>query len=328
MDAPAADAPNRADASTVAHDARLAFRPVAVAGGFVYELPDGRRLARDVMERLAAIGMVRRAFSERLNVCPKCGSSNVLFREVCPHCQGSGIDQPEVIHHSRCAGAFRAELFGNPENLICPKCRHQLRHVGVDHEYLQAEFVCATCGRASSVAPTFGRCMECDERFAAENAGVDDWYDYFPTEKWDDVVLGQGVTDTADDALPAVLIVDDLEDNLDLLEYVLEDHSVQLIRAMSGPEAIAVAEKQKLDLVILDVNMPGMDGFEAAGRLRKTTYGAAVPIIFLTAYRTSDQDLVQGLGAGANDYVTKPFAHDDLLARVETMLRRGSRSHR
>ncbi len=97
---------------------------------------------------------------------------------------------------------------------------------------------------------------------------------------------------------------------------------------MSGPEAIAVAEKQKLDLVILDVNMPEMDGFEVAGRLRKTPYGSTVPIIFLTAYRTSDQDLVQGLGAGANDYVTKPFDHDDLLARVETMLRRGSRAHR
>lgn len=328
MDAPTTDVANRAGTSTAAQDGRLAFRPVAVAGGFVYELPDGRRLARDVMERLAAVGMVRRVFSERLNVCPKCGSSNVLFREVCPHCQGSGIDQPEVIHHFRCAGVFRAESFGEPESLTCPKCRHQLRHVGVDHEYMQAEFVCASCGRASSVVPTAGRCMECDERFAAENAGVDDWYDYFPTEKWDDAVLGVGGADASDDTLPAVLIVDDLEDNLDLLEDLLEDHSVQLIRAMSGPEAIAVAEKQKLDLVILDVNMPGMDGFEAAGRLRKTPYGATVPIIFLTAYRTSDQDLVQGLGAGANDYVTKPFAHDDLLARVETMLRRGSRSHR
>ena len=170
--------------------------------------------------------------------------------------------------------------------------------------------------------------MECDERFAAEDSGVDDWYDYFPTEKWDDAVLGAGVANTKDNVLPTVLIVDDLQDNLDLLEDLLEDHSVQLIRAMSGAEAIAVAERQKLDLVILDVNMPGMDGFEVAGRLRKTPNGAAVPIIFLTAYRTSDDDLVKGLGAGANDYVTKPFAHDDLLARVETMLRRGSRSHR
>lgn len=272
--------------------------------------------------------MVRRVFSERVNVCPTCGSGNVLFREVCPHCQGAGIDQPEVLHHFRCAGVFRAELFGDPENPVCPKCRHGLRHVGVDYEHLQAEFVCSSCGRASSVVPTAGRCMECDDRFTAEASGVDDWYDYYPTDKWDANILGDDLEDNKNDALPTVLIVDDTEDNLELLEDLLDDRSVQLVRAMSGPAAIAVAEKRKLDLIILDVNMPEMDGFEAARRLRKTQFGASVPIIVLTAYRTSDLDLVQGLGAGANDYVTKPFARDDLLARVETMLRRGGRTHR
>lgn len=159
-------------------DVNLVFKPVAVGGGFIYELPDKRRVARDVMERLADLGMLRKVFSERVNVCPKCRSGNVLFREVCPYCQAAGIDQPEVIHHFRCAGVFRRELFGDPENLVCPKCRHQLHHVGVDHEYMQAEFVCASCGRASSVVPTAGRCLECDEHFAAEDSGVDDWYDY------------------------------------------------------------------------------------------------------------------------------------------------------
>ncbi len=104
--------------------------------------------------------------------------------------------------------------------------------------------------------------------------------------------------------------------------------SVKLIRACSGFEAVDAANRGRLDLVILDVNMPKMDGFEAARRLRQTEFGADVPIIFLTAFRTSDMDLVTGLGAGANDYVNKPFAKDDLLARVEVLLRRGSTSHR
>jgi len=306
----------------------LAFKPVAVGGGFIYQLPDGRRLARDVMERLADLGMVRKVFCERVNVCPKCGSGNVLFREGCPHCQGAGIDQPEVIHHFRCAGVFRLKLYGDPESLICPKCRHQLHHVGVDHEYMQAEFVCGSCGRAASVVPTAGRCLECDEHFAAEDSGVDDWFDYFPTDKWDDAVLGQGVSGGGGEALPKVLIVDDLEDNLDLLEDLLEERSAKLLRAASGLEALSIAQTQALDLVILDVNMPGMDGFEVAERLRKTATGANVPIIFLTAFRTSDHDLLRGLSAGANDYVNKPVDTKDLLSRVETLLRRGRSSQR
>jgi len=319
---------NNETARTGMSGAELAFRPVAIGGGFVYELPDGRRVARDVMERLAKLGMVRSVFAERVNVCPKCGSGNILFREVCPHCQGAGIDQPEVIHHFRCAGVFRAELFGEGENRVCPKCRHSLRHVGVDHEYMHAEFLCAGCGRASSSVPTAGRCMECNEHFAAENSGTDDWYDYFPTDKWDDAVLGGCATVVPGDAGPTILIVDDMEDNLDLLEDILDDSTVRLLRAMSGPEAINIAESNALDLVILDVNMPEMDGFETSERLRKTRFGSEVPIIFLTAYRTSDSDLVQGLGAGANDYVNKPVDTKDLLSRVETMLRRGSSSQR
>lgn len=252
-------------------DVRLVFKPVAAGGGFVYQLPDGRRLARDVMERLADLGMVRKVFSERVNVCPKCGSGNVLFREVCPPCQGAGIDQPQVIHHFRCAGVFRAESFGDSQNMLCPKCRHQLRHVGVDHEFMQAEFVCGGCGRASSVAPTAGRCLQCDEHFPAEDAGVDDWYDYFPTEKWDDTLLGHGPAGGGDDALPFILIVDDVEDNLDLLEDLLEDQSVKLLRAMNGPDAISIVEKQELDLIILDVNMPEMDGIRSGRTREKNT---------------------------------------------------------
>jgi len=306
----------------------LIFRPVAVGGSFMYQLPDGRRLARDVMERLSDAGMLQRMFSERVNVCPKCGSGSVLYREVCPHCHGAAVAQPEVIHHFPCAGVFRTELFGEGESKVCPKCRKPLRHVGVDHEYIEAEFICETCGRASSVIPTYGRCLECGEQFAAEESGVDDWYDYIPTDQWDDAVLGAGSPVEDGRNLPTVLIVDDVQDNLDLLEDILEGRSIRVISALNGPEALSAAARESLDLAILDVNMPDMDGFEVARRMRAMHQCASVPIIFLTAYRTTDNDLVTGLGAGANDYVTKPFDKTDLLSRVEAMLRRGDASRR
>lgn len=317
-----------ATAADAPPDDALIFRPVPAAGGFVYQLPDGRRLARDVMERLADTGMLRRIFAERVNVCSKCDSGSVLFREVCPHCQGPGVEQPEVIHHFPCAGVFRAELFGDAESLVCPKCRKTLRHVGVDHEYMEAEFVCASCGRASSVVPTYGRCLDCGERFPAEEAGVDDWYEYVPTDKWDNAILGEGSPAVPSCPLPTVLIVDDVEDNLDLLEDILESQSVKLIRASGGAEALEAAGHTALDLIILDVNMPGMDGFEVARRMREMEQCVRVPILFLTAHRTSDNDLVTGLGAGANDYVTKPFDTKDLLSRVDVMLRRGDAAQR
>jgi len=306
----------------------LVFRPVAAGGGLVYALPDGRRLARNVMEQLADAGMLRRVFSERINVCPTCNSSNVLFREVCPHCQGPGIDQPEVIHHFPCAGVFRAELFGVGENLVCPKCHKALRHVGVDHEYGTAEFVCQSCGRASSVVPTYGRCLDCSAQFPSEQAGSDDWFDYVPTEHWDDAALGASAADNPAVAQPVVLIVDDVEDNLNLLQDILADRNVRTLRAADGPAALQIAEAEPLDLVILDVSMPVMDGFEVARRMRAMKNCATVPIIFLTAFHTTATDVVSGLGAGANDYATKPFDEKDLMARVEAMLRRGNASRR
>ena len=122
--------------------------------------------------------------------------------------------------------------------------------------------------------------------------------------------------------------IDDTEDNLDLLEDVLGQCSVRTIRATSGHKALSIAERELLNLIILDVNMPEMDGFEVARRMRTLKPCATIPIIFLTAYRTTDNDLITGLGAGANDYVTKPFDKSDLLSRVETMLRRGDAAHR
>jgi len=97
------------------------------------------------------------------------------------------------------------------------------------------------------------------------------------------------------------------------------DYAVDL--AASGPEAITWAESYDYDLVVLDVVLPGFDGFEVCRRLRRTGFEA--PILMLTA-RDQVEDRVTGLDAGADDYLAKPFAAAELLARVRALRRRGS----
>jgi two-component system response regulator MprA len=97
---------------------------------------------------------------------------------------------------------------------------------------------------------------------------------------------------------------------------IYEGHTVDI--AADGPNALAIARDQPPDLVVLDVMLPGMDGVEVCRRLRD---GSDLPILMLTA-RDAVSDRVAGLDAGADDYLVKPFAYDELLARVRALLRR------
>ncbi len=137
-------------------------------------------VAADIFDRYAEVGLVRRSFYERVHTCPKCDSPTVIFREVCVSCGMAGLERPELIHHFTCAGVFEAEAFGEPGNQTCPKCRLDLRFIGVDHEYLLGEFNCVSCGNVSSTVPTAGRCLDCEDRFPAERAGARDWYRFEP----------------------------------------------------------------------------------------------------------------------------------------------------
>ena len=86
----------------------------------------------------------------------------------------------------------------------------------------------------------------------------------------------------------------------------------------TGEEALAQMEQERFDLVVLDINLPGMDGFEFLQRLRKTS---AIPVVIVSA-RDADEDMILGLGIGADEFVTKPFSPKVLVARVRAMLRR------
>ncbi len=117
-----------------------------------------------------------------------------------------------------------------------------------------------------------------------------------------------------------VLVVDDEEDILELVRYHLEREGYQVVGCRDGKSALDLVGREKPDLVVLDLLMPGVDGLEVCRRLRQDS---AIPIIMLTA-KVEETDKVIGLELGADDYVTKPFSPRELVARVKAILRRGA----
>jgi two-component system OmpR family response regulator len=125
------------------------------------------------------------------------------------------------------------------------------------------------------------------------------------------------------DRIPRVLVVDDEPNIRDLVQVALKFHGCSVTAAANGADALRQAEAAKPDLIVLDVMLPDIDGFEVCRRLRAD--GNEVPVIFLTARDTSS-DTVVGLAIGGDDYVTKPFSVEALVARVRAVLRRAARS--
>src|SRR5579864_9520392 len=128
---------------------------------------------------------------------------------------------------------------------------------------------------------------------------------------------------TDNDQIPHVLVVDDELNIRELVQVALKFHGCSVTTAASGKDALRQADADRPDLIVLDVVMPDMDGFDVCRRLRAA--GNDVPIIFLTARDTSS-DTVTGLAIGGDDYVTKPFSVEALVARVRAVLRRTSRT--
>jgi len=114
-------------------------------------------------------------------------------------------------------------------------------------------------------------------------------------------------------------VVDDEQSIRTIVEYALKDAGFEVVTAGRGDEALAVMDRDPVDLVVLDVMLPGMDGLEVCQRIRAER---SVPIIMLSA-RGEELDKVLGLELGADDYVTKPFSPRELVSRVKANLRRG-----
>jgi DNA-binding response OmpR family regulator len=119
-----------------------------------------------------------------------------------------------------------------------------------------------------------------------------------------------------------ILVIDDEETTVKLISFLLERKGYEVVKAYRAEEGLRKAYRTHPDLVLLDIMMPDMDGWEVCKRLRELS---DVPIIFLTA-RTETEDIVRGLELGADDYVVKPYDNDELVARVRAHLRRAPKS--
>lgn len=118
---------------------------------------------------------------------------------------------------------------------------------------------------------------------------------------------------------PTVLIVDDNSNNVKIIALALQPLNFKLVIATSGKTAIEMVEKTRPDLVLLDVMMPGMDGFETCKIIKSKEENANLPVIFLTAL-TDKENTLKGFENGGVDYITKPFNKDELISRVKTHL--------
>ena len=116
-----------------------------------------------------------------------------------------------------------------------------------------------------------------------------------------------------------ILIVDDVSKNIQMLGNILSHKKYQIAYAQNGEQALDICNHQTFDLILLDIMMPGLDGYQVCERLKSNPKTKEIPIIFLTA-KTDMDSIIKGFEIGGNDYITKPFNAAELIARVNNHL--------
>ena len=132
--------------------------------------------------------------------------------------------------------------------------------------------------------------------------------------------MGRSKVKNDEDRTPIVLVVDDNQQNLELLQAYLEDMDCLTIPANDGPQALDIVAENPPDLILLDIMMPKMSGFEVCKRLKKDPKTSDIPIIMVTALNEFG-DIERGLDSGTDDFLSKPVNKLELLTRVRTMLK-------
>lgn len=126
-------------------------------------------------------------------------------------------------------------------------------------------------------------------------------------------------------AKESILVVDDEEDILELIRYNLSKEGYKVTQSSSGEEVMKIAQTGLIDLILLDLMLPGMDGLDVCKILKADSKTRNIPVVMLTA-KGEESDIITGLEVGADDYITKPFSPKVLIARVRAILRRKSKS--
>ncbi len=116
-----------------------------------------------------------------------------------------------------------------------------------------------------------------------------------------------------------ILVVDDSKENLSVVSKILKDKGLNLALALDGKNALKILESDDIDLILLDIMMPDMDGFEVCKAIKKNPSLKDIPVIFLTA-KTETEDIIKGFKLGGVDYITKPFNKEELYVRIKTHL--------
>jgi len=120
-----------------------------------------------------------------------------------------------------------------------------------------------------------------------------------------------------------VLVIEDHEENRRILRYLLASGGFEMIEAVTGEQGIEAAEKERPDLILMDIQLPGLDGYEATRRIKADPSLRHIPIIVVTSYALSGDD-TKAFAAGCDAYVTKPFVPRDLLAKVRNYLEKST----
>ena len=132
--------------------------------------------------------------------------------------------------------------------------------------------------------------------------------------------MAKSKSDDKQQEKPVILVVDDNRENLELLEAYLDDFDCRTIPASDGPEALEIVKKDKPDLILLDIMMPKMSGFEVCRRIKNDTATNHIPVIMVTALNEFG-DMQRAVDCGTDDFVSKPVNKLELLTRVKTMLK-------
>lgn len=210
------------------------------------------------LDSLAEEGAFRRTFFDRIHLCPSCGSSRLNVREGCAVCASANLVEESTIHHFRCAHQALEGEFRQGDELICPKCRRGLRHIGVDYDKPSTAVVCRACGHIDSEPVIAFVCIDCSAHNKADRVITRDWHSYELTslgERW--VFAGEDgvVRPRADDRKRAFQALLDhglkIQSRYGRPAHVLKIRfaAIDDVRGREGDRVAADARKQAAEIV-------------------------------------------------------------------------------